>query len=118
MGAMNVSISICPTDLEYNDGSMYDEQALLDAIREFVTQRHPDARITTLQVGHRQGDAWARVDGDDEAGDDLIGAFWEARGSDEDLFVEEPKPVFIEAAVADETIRSVCINKPSGEPRS
>jgi hypothetical protein len=45
------------------------------------------------------------VDGDDEAGDDLIGAFWEARGSDEDLFVEEPRPVFIEAAVADETIR-------------
>jgi hypothetical protein len=85
---MNVSISICPTDMECSDGSRYDEQALLEAIREFVLARHPDAKVTTLQVGHRQGDAWSRVDGDDEAGDALIGAFWEARGGDDALFVK------------------------------
>lgn len=85
---MNVSISIGPTDLECDDGSVFDERALLDAIREFVMQRHPEARITTLQVGHRQGDAWARIDGDDEAGADLLDAFFEAHGTDAELFVQ------------------------------
>ena len=86
-GTVNVSISICPTDMEFNDGSVYDEHALLDAIRAFVMQRHPTARITTLQVGHRQGDKWARVDGDSAEGRELLSAFFEAHGADESLFV-------------------------------
>ena len=102
---MNVSISICPTELEFDDGSRYDEQALLDAIREFVTKRHHGATITTLQVGYRQGDAWARVDGDDEAGGELLAAFFEEHGTDEELFVRPQPPVIVEFAVADETIR-------------
>jgi hypothetical protein len=100
-----ISISICPTELEFTDGSRYDEQTLLDAIREFVTRRHPDATITTLQVGYRQGDAWARVDGDDEAGGELLAAFFEEHGTNEELFVQPQPPVIVEFAVADETIR-------------
>lgn len=85
---MKISISICPTAMEFPNGDRYSESRLLDAIREFVTQRHPNATITCLQVGHRQGDGWARIDGDDDAGDELMQAFWYAHddGADEILF--------------------------------
>jgi hypothetical protein len=81
-----ISISICPTSLEFSNGDMYDQQSLLEAIREFATARYPDATVTCLQIGHRQGDAWATVDGDGEAGQALLEEFWSARGSDADLF--------------------------------
>lgn len=84
---MNVSISICPTSMEFASGDRYSEPALLNAIRQFVMKRHPNARITCLQVGYRQGDEWARVDGDDEAGCELMQEFWAATDtSDESLF--------------------------------
>ena len=86
---MNVSISICPTNLEFDNGDRYDEAALLAAIREYVEQRHPDATITCLQIGHRQGDACAKLDGDSEAGEELMAAFFEDHGTDEDLFVTD-----------------------------
>jgi hypothetical protein len=84
---MNVSISICPTELEFASGDHYDERKLLAAIREFVEQRHPEATITCLQVGPRQGDGWWRIDGDDEAGAALMDEFWTGRAADERLFV-------------------------------
>lgn len=93
---MNVSISLCPTDLEFPNGDRYDESKLLDAIRRFVAVMYPEAKITTLQVGHRQGDGWARIDGDDEAGAALMSAFWEAHddGTDECLFAtDEPDDI-------------------------
>lgn len=103
---MNISISICPTSLEVgSEGHLYDEGRLLDAIRAWIEQRHPGATITCLQVGHRQGDAWAKVDGDSEAGRELLAAFFESHGDDEDLFVPEPEPIDVELAEADETIR-------------
>ena len=103
---MNVSISICPTSLEVgSEGHLYDEGRLLDAIRAWIEQRHPGATITCLQVGHRQGDAWATIDGDSEAGRELLAAFFESHGDDEDLFVPEPEPIDVELAEADETIR-------------
>lgn len=102
---MKISISICPTSLEYANGDRYDEHALLAAIRTYIEQRHPDATITCLQVGHRQGDEWAKIDGDSEAGDELLSAFFSDHGADEDLFVAEPEPVDVEVATADETIR-------------
>lgn len=103
---MNISISICPTSLEVgSEGHLYDEGRLLDAIRAWIEQRHPGATITCLQVGHRQGDAWAKVDGDSEAGRELLAAFFESHGDDEDLFVPEPEPVMVEVASCDETIR-------------
>lgn len=102
---MNVSISICPTDMEFANGDRYDEAALLAAIRKYVEERHPDAKITCLQVGHRQGDAWARIDGDDEAGAALVESFFEEHAADEELFEQAPAPVMVEVATADETIR-------------
>lgn len=81
-----ISISICPTALQYDNGDTYDSDKLLDAIRLFALTRHPDATITTLQIGHRQGDEWAKVDGDEEAGADLLAAFFDAHGTDDDLF--------------------------------
>jgi len=84
---MKIDISICPTNLEYNTGDRYDAGALLDAMRAFILDAHPDARIECLQIGHDQGDEWAAVDGDDDAGADLLFAFFAAHGADEDLFV-------------------------------
>jgi hypothetical protein len=86
---VNISISICPASLEYDNGDTYDEDSLLDAIRSFIEQRHPGATISCLQIGHRQGDEWARVDGDRDAGDDLLSAFFDLHGADEDLFVDD-----------------------------
>ena len=86
---MNISISICPTSLEYSNGDTYDQELLLSAIREFIEKQHPDATISCLQIGHRQGDEWARIDGDIDAGDELIGDFFERHGADEDLFEEK-----------------------------
>lgn len=102
---MKISISICPTSLEFTSGDLYDEHNLLAGIRSFVEERHPTATITCLQIGHRQGDEWSRIDGDEEAGIELLAAFFEEHGTDEDLFVQQPKPVIVEFAVADETIR-------------
>ena len=50
---MKVSISICPTDLEVgSEGDVYDEAALLEAIREFIEARLGKlAEIVCLQVG-------------------------------------------------------------------
>jgi hypothetical protein len=75
---MTVSISICPTSMEFPDGSRYDEDLLLDAIRAFVNKRHPEARITCLQVGYRQGDEWAKIGGDEEAGNEFMQEFWDS----------------------------------------
>ena len=83
-----ISISICPTAMQYANGDTYDSDKLLAAIRLFAITRHPDATFTTLQIGHRQGDEWAKVDGDEEAGADLLAAFFNAHGTDEDLFVD------------------------------
>jgi len=82
-----ISISICPTALQYDNGDTYDSDKLLDAIRLFTLTRHPGATITTLQIGQRQGDEWAMVDGDDEEGADLLAEFFDAHGTDDELFV-------------------------------
>jgi hypothetical protein len=85
---MKIQVSICPTALEFPNGDRIDEGRLLDRLRSFITERHPDATITCLQVGRRQGDAWATIDGDDEAGGELLSEFWMSNdgGSDESLF--------------------------------
>jgi hypothetical protein len=99
---MNISISICPTSLEFDNGDRYDETSLLAAIRTYIEKQHPGADVTCLQIGHRQGDEWARVDGDSEVGLDLLESFFADRGDDKDLYVQ---PVLVEVATADETIR-------------
>jgi hypothetical protein len=83
-----ISISICPTALEFASGDMYDGDKVLDAIREFAAEHFPDgAAFSTLQIGHRQGDAWAKVDGSLEDGGDFMEAFWRGRAADASLFV-------------------------------
>lgn len=83
-----ISISICPTALEFASGDMYDGDKVLDAIREFAAERFPEgAAFLTLQIGHRQGDAWAKVDGSPEDGDAFMDAFWTGRAADASLFV-------------------------------
>lgn len=88
MATPRISISIDPADLEFADGSRLDSDKLLAAVREFAEAAHPDATFVTLQIGHRQGECWAWVDADTNAGDELMDAFWAARGSDETLFEE------------------------------
>ena len=83
-----ISISICPTELEFASGDMYDADALLDAIREFAGEHFPEgARFSTLQIGHRQGSGWATVDGDEEAGAAFMEAFWDGHAADARLFL-------------------------------
>ena len=86
---MNISISICPTSLEFDNGDTYHEGRLLAAIREFIEKKHPGATISCLQIGHQTGHEWAKIDGDEEAGSDLLSDFYERHGADEDLFEEE-----------------------------
>lgn len=84
---VRVSISICPTDLECgSEGDVYDKDALLDAIRLYVTDQYESVDIECLQIGYSQGDKWWTVDGDEDAGEDLKFAFFEAHGTDEELF--------------------------------
>ena len=83
-----ISISICPTDLEFANGDLYDADKVLEAIRSFAAEHFPEgARFSALQYGHRQGDAWAKVDGDEEAGAAFMDAFWTGRTADASLFV-------------------------------
>lgn len=54
-------ISICPTDMEI-DGFVLDETALLQRIRDVAVSEWGDGTsFATLQVGHRQGDGWAKA---------------------------------------------------------
>lgn len=84
-----ISISIDPTDLEFPDGTRYDEEKLLASIRAYALTVYPDATFTTLQIGYRQGDCWERVNGDRGLGSDLMDGFWGEHGSDDSLFLKE-----------------------------
>jgi hypothetical protein len=85
---VNISISICPTSLVFDNGDEYNPHWLLVAVRKFIEEKHPGATISCLQIGHRQGDQWAKIDGDEEAGSGLLAEFYERHGADEDLFEE------------------------------
>ena len=63
MKNMKIRISICPTSLEVGEDAM-DEEKYLDAIQAAVAAAFPDADIC-LQVGHRQGDEWFQVNGEE-----------------------------------------------------
>jgi len=85
-----IDISICPTAMEFPNGDMYDEDNLLEAIREHAMSTFPDGvQFACLQVGWQQGDEWAYINGDKEAGEEFLQGFFESRGTDEDLFVTE-----------------------------
>jgi len=83
-----ISISIDPTDLEFTSGDRYDPEKLLAAIREFALEGYPDAKFPVLQIGHKQGDCWSRVNGDEDVGEELMLEFWEKRGTDRELLEE------------------------------
>lgn len=85
-----IDISLCPSSLEFDDGSRYDHDALLDAIREFARETYQDGVVfSCLQVGRRQGDEWSYIDGHGEDGTLFIEAFFADRGCDPDLFACE-----------------------------
>ena len=82
---INISISICPTSLQFDNGDTYDENKLLESLREFCLRQHPGSRVS-LQVGHRQGDEWSTLNGDDELGLELVQDFFERHGGDKSLY--------------------------------
>lgn len=94
---MNISISLCPTSLQFDNGDTYDQDKLLAALRQYIEETYPGATISCLQVGHSQGDEWAKVDGDDDEGLELVESFFAEHGTDEDLF-EEPQGISAAAA--------------------
>ena len=78
---ITLKISLCPTAMEQGDqGDLLDEAKVFDAIRAAAILKWPDCQVifSTLQVGHRQGEEWARcwVDGEreDSQADSLLGA--------------------------------------------
>lgn len=81
---MKISISICPTNLEIG-GDLLDEELYLSKIREVVIARWPTAKITTLQIGYRQGDEWFTFDGCES--DELQTLVSEIDTSDETLYI-------------------------------
>lgn len=93
-----VDISICPTDLEHPNGDIYDADKLTAAIAKFVAAKHPVAEIS-VQVGHRQGESWATVDGHADLGADLVVAFFDRHGSDADLF-RDTEPDLLDYEIA------------------
>ena len=82
----SIEISLCPTTLECGD-SHYDETRLIRSIGRWLESRHPEA-VISVQVGYRQGDAWATIDGDREAGAEEMAEYWEIHADDESLFAE------------------------------
>jgi hypothetical protein len=84
MPANRIDISLCPTTLECGE-SHYDESRLLASIRQWFAARHPEARIS-VQVGYRQGDEWATIDGNREAGAEAMAEYWEQHADDDSLY--------------------------------
>lgn len=82
-----IEVRICPTHLEMPDGSIIDETRLLYALRMFLLGKFGQA-VIDIAVGYRQGVEYARIDGDDDAGRELMEQFdatdvW----SDEEIYV-------------------------------
>jgi hypothetical protein len=77
---VRIDISICPTDLPENNGcgDGHGPNVVLAELKAFVDKVYPGADVRCLQIGHRQGDGWAAVDGDDEAGARFMEDFWSA----------------------------------------
>ena len=85
---ITLDISIDLVEMAVGDDTL-DESTVLGAIREAATATWPDATIkfTTLQVGHNQGDGWAKCwvdhERNDEAAEKLLQSIdW----TDEDLY--------------------------------
>jgi hypothetical protein len=73
-----IDISICPTDIPEDTGcgDACDPNVVLAELKAFAEKTYPNAEIRCLQIGHRQGDGWAAIDGDDEAGARFMEDFW------------------------------------------
>jgi hypothetical protein len=81
-----IDISICPTDLEAGD-EVRDGDLVVAAVREYAERQYPGARIS-VQIGYRQGHAWATVSsGNAQLGHELMAGFWEANADNDALFV-------------------------------
>lgn len=80
-----IDISICPTDLESGD-DVRDGDLVVAAVKQYAESQYPGARVS-VQIGFRQGHAWATVSGSDKLGRALMDGFWESHADDEALFV-------------------------------
>jgi len=80
-----IDISICPTDLESGD-DVRDGDLVVAWVRQYAERQYPGARIS-VQIGYRQGHAWATVSGSADAGQRLMDGFWEAHADNDALFV-------------------------------
>ena len=85
---MIIKISLCPTELEFNNGDRYHPQKLMDAMRTFLAKKYPRATVE-LQIGYRQGHKWAYANGNADWGKELVEEFFSKHGNDEELFIDE-----------------------------
>lgn len=80
-----IDISICPTQLESGD-DVRDGDLVVAAVKQYAESQYPGARVS-VQIGFRQGHAWATVSGSDKLGRALMDGFWYSHADDEALFV-------------------------------
>jgi hypothetical protein len=73
-----VFIRVCPTDMEGEGSGLVDEAKLLLALKYFAVGRLDLRSIDLVDVGvwPRQRHTLAMVDGDPEAGDEMLQEFW------------------------------------------
>jgi hypothetical protein len=82
----SIDISICPTSLEAGDsGDIRDGDLVVASVTKFAEARYPDCRVS-VQIGYRQGAAWALVGGSAEAGRLLMEDYWEQHADDDSLY--------------------------------
>jgi hypothetical protein len=85
---VHLDISICPTETEFTNGDRYDELLLLDAIRLYANEKFGNRVVfDCLQVGHRQGDKWNKLNGSEDDGEAFMVGFFNDHGNDEDLYI-------------------------------
>ena len=73
-----VFIRVCPTDMEGGGSGLVDEAKLLLALKYFAVGRLALRSIDLVDVGvwPSQRHTLAMVDGDPEAGDEMLQEFW------------------------------------------
>ncbi len=74
--AQRIRISICPTDLDTGDARPMNGERVLAELTDWVIGNYPTAAIDCMQIGYRQGQAFATVDNDETAGQELMQRFW------------------------------------------
>jgi hypothetical protein len=71
--------------LELPRSRVRDGDLVVASVTRFAQRRYPDCTVS-VQIGYRQGSAWALVRGSAEAGRLLMEEYWEQHADDDSLY--------------------------------